>query len=1511
MKVYVSPMMDGEVEIRIPEELQSADFADEYLQIQRLCDEEYDNEIYDKVTVRFLNTLWIDNLAMIQLFLILYKLKQTGKKICFDLEFDTNVTEQMRFVKYMDDYGFLKMMEVLEEDGSKQAYALTDSGYKELEAGNFQSSECFMPFTIIHQREDVAEYIENAVTAFQDRFANQFSEYEKDDFIFQMSVFLQETIGNAFDHGFDDPQDGFCGVMIRHIHRSNIADKRKRSYSGLQNNKKASRPFQSASFTFKNRLQLMGEYNPYRNKIGIRILENYMQIFVSDAGMGLLKSMEISDAKMERNLINEVFQKGRRSTKNVRNTLVGGLGMLYQLLQNQENFISIKGEYNWIQIACSKKQDNNGTLNYVHKSGITSPEVLKGFTIVGYIDCDYKQKRKFFVPVEKDYADRIYRERYILEDMEGIENTDVIDFRKDIPDLSKISFHSDTVLCFAGLNIDKAIWSSKLANGLKKPDEKRKTLILVDIPEREARKYELIFEGFKLNVEKAILLTQSLEVAVFTPGKSGQETMLFFNKGETENYKRSEEGSITQSLYELLKAVRKYESQKFWQTVSESQTLKQMKLFINENVLWNVSGDKGMDGYLDFSQACFDENIRNLLIYQLFRLPGSNDRQKYFESMDRFTEDLCENVNDKLKIPARVKEYLCMQLGSVFVTGTSSKTSKIDVKGDGENEYYYFLHPVNPADAKSKIHALLSWPSEKLANQLFQESCSETKYERLAKTPFLAPQGTAYFARQHYMDIKESIELKPDALYSLLQKDSLWTKRLIKIAHIDMVNYHDYLYLNVVSVFNKHYMESRSNAMYVEENSFDYLLKRMYFALGRSRGESYEKAIESDIQPEYRRIVKGKISQDGIPQTPGLFVYLTDYETMEIVSKLKRFFSDQMQKHIIPIAPVSKKRGSSALLVSPVLMENIREKLQLIEKENPGKETRVTIFIASVTSTKMQRELKHILYRLGAKQIKCLSLVDRQRFPLGSRERESYNSFCKIDLPKIGTENRCKLCLGISRIQELKTGLISPQMQKRCDEILFTWGNAKASDNLYGRGVQPRGCVVSPEIQKRIEEICGQYQINRIEISTDVGLVLFSVENAAITMSVDFLMDCLEDREIGDETKILMISAHLLMFGSEEIVPSDKSYLAQLLYKLLQRQTESNEYTALACTMILAQKKRILEMLHEHYKKYWKWTRFQNTDFIIASVGMLGFVERNHQDGVLSYWVKKSKEEYLDYLYGIFLLTDGNDITRHKTILAKLKDSSICISNMDYISADNDAGFLKTAYQKMPHSYFADPEDYQKKRDNIVSKIEKVKGLLEKAVNGGLERTEKSDLSRQTVEMFRCTSDFNRELFMKSTEEDLNTLRKKLQRVAEQASTYNQNRNINCYVQVIQADGISGTKYFCYLEDLQREILYLMSDFRHGDKQNPMIGEDGEKYDGMVEVKLEESCMRYCFSNHVPEGFSLEVVEKKKELKYNRPTILNLRMIFGRENREPLFEYGLDEGERLFTAKLRIPYLNP
>ena len=1294
--------------------------------------------------------------------------------------------------------------------------------------------------------------------------------------------------------------------MIRYIHRPDPARKGERRYFGLQDNSNASRPFRGPVFTVNNSRQIAEDCNPYRIKTGMKVLENYMQVFVTDVGMGILESMDISDAKMERNLLNEIFQNGKRSPKKVRNTLVGGLGMLYQLLQEKENYISIKGEYNWVQIACAKKKEKFAQPNYTHRNGITSDNVLKGFTVIGYIDCDYERRKDFFMPVPRKTIESIYREEYVLEDMYDIA-ADILDLRGAIPDISEMSFHNSTVLCFAGINISKSIWSNQVANLFRDTKQEKKTLILVDIPDCEARKYELVFHRFKLIVNKVILLTQNLELAVFTPGSGGK---LSYNSKMAEEYANSREGDITNSLYQLLKAVRKNESVKFWKTVSETQQLKESQLFIKENVLWDVEEDREMPGYLDFSQACFDEKIRKILLYQLFRLPVDDNKEKYFESMDRFTEDLCENVNNKLKIVFGEQKFSCVQLGSVYATGISSKGSKVETDNDNVDEYYYFLHPINLEDESIRVNALLLWPSETVVNELFTTNNSEKQFERLAKSPFLAPGGTAYFAGQHYTDIGESIELKPDKLYVLLQKENLWINKMMKIAHINMIDHHDYIYLSAVAVFRKHYMESRFNEKYVEENSFDYLLQKMYIALGRTKRKSFEKSVEEDIQPEYRLIVEGKIHK-AVPTTQGLFIYLTDYETVEIMAKLKAIFSEKMQKNIIPIAPISKKRSSSALLVSPVLMENIKQKIHRLKKESPDDGPRVTIFIASVTSTKLQRELKHILYRLGAKEIKCLSLIDRQRFPLGSREKDSYNSFCKIDLPQLGSENKCKMCMGINCMKELKERLISSDMQKRCEDIIFIWGEVKASDNLYERGIRARWCDFPTNFKLDIERICQQYQISGIDISTDVGLTLFSIENTVITMSVDFLLRCIENKDIDDTVKIIMISAHLFMFGSEEIVSADKYYLAEYLYILLQRQNEANEYTALACITILMQKKSIKKKLHEHYKQTWGTARFQNIDFIIASVGLLETVERSKQDKVLSYWVKKAQEEYLDYLYGIFLMTDGSGVTRHKTTLSQIKEAGRKCSRMDYLSAENDAAFLEEAYQCIPHSYFVVPEDYRTKREDVVEKIKDVRQLLKKALNGAPEDDYRELLAESTVEMFRSASDFNSELFMNSGEKCLHGLRKKLQDIlGNPDNSYNVSKDIKCYVNVIRCDPVHNKKYFCYLEDLQREILYLISDFRHADKSNLMIAENGERYNGIVEVKFEDDCMKYCFTNHVKDDFSCEAVKRKKEVKYNRPTILSLRMLFSGLNNNQIFYYNHNKAEKTFTVELRIPYLN-
>lgn len=1504
MKVQVIYTINKEVEIIMPRELQSKEFADEYLAIQNL-----DTRTFEKVRVLFENTLWIDNLPIMQLFLYIRELKMLGKKIAFMFNVDAEVTEQVRFIKYMEDYGFIKIIEELADDFDNTilAKAYSGKGYKNLIYGDFKSSECFMPFQIISKKEEIAKYIADTTENFNDKFINLYSDYDKDNLIFRMSVFLQEAIGNVFEHAFENPEDAFCGVMIRYIHKNRESKKYlpNRQYLGVQKDRTVSRPFQNATFTIIQHQQLAVNHNPYRNGTGMKVLENYIQIFVTDIGMGLLKSMGLSDAKMERGLINEIFEKGARSDKN-KNTIVGGLGSLYQLLRKKENYISIKAEYNWARIACAVKIDKKDTLPYVHKTGILSDNVLKGFTVVGYIDCDDERKKDFFMPVPRETIENIYQEEYILSDMGNIQDTNVIDFRFGIPDLANIKIQGDTVLCLVGQNIEKALWCNKIPKLLEHKDSNKTTLILADIPEREMRKYELIFEEFDINVTRAVLLTNSLKLAVFERKKGG----LFFSKLATEHYQKTRNQGVDKSLYCLLRAIRKYDSQLFWQTVYIVQKTKEAKLFVKGKVDWDSERKNPMDSYLDFSQACFDEKIKNILLNQLYRVPNCGEYDNYFISMDRFTEDLCENVNGKLKVPLGEKDNMHICLGSVYVTGTSSKKSKIDVKGREEREYYCFMHPLIDFCDGSRIKALLMWPSKEIIETLFGEFGDVDTLKRLAKTPFLAPSGATYFSQQHYKDIKESIGLKVDELYSVLQEEPLWTSRLIKIAHIDMLSYDDYVYLNARAIFNKHYMESRYCMKYTERNSFDYLLKQMYIALGKSKRKSFQKAIEVDIQPAHAKIVCGKMNQVDIPYEQGLFVYLTDYETMEIISKFKEIFSEEMQKRIIPIAPISKKRGSSALLLSPILMENIKEKLQKISQNNPEQETRVTIFMATVTSTTLQRELKHILYRLGAKKIKCISLVDRQRFPLGSREKESYNSFCKVDLPHLGSEDKCKLCIGINKLNDLKNRLLSTELQKRCAQIVTVWGKVKASDNLHEKGVRVQHVKLSQELEQEVSNICKEYQIERIVLNTDVGIVLFAIEHTAITMCIDFLMKCLEDKKLSDNVKILLITAHLVLFSGEEIVPADKYYLVRYLYELLQCQNDSNAYTGLACIIILAQNEKVKELLHKHYKEHWKYEHFNNVDFIIASVGLTIARRKEERDCMLDYWVKKSEEVSFDYMYGICLFTDGNRKTRHRTMLARAGESGWKMSRMDFLSANNDAAFLDMAYRYLPYSYFEKPNECQEKKDILLEKIKNVNVMLEKAIKTDLTSEERQELSGKVNDMFLYASNFNAEIFMNTDETYRLKLSNKLQELVEKNKIENTDKNITCHINYIQYQQEYGRKFFCYTEDLQREISYLLYDFRYADKENLIQADNQESYHGIVEVIFEKDYMRYCFKNHVREDFDFMSVKKVKELKYNRPTIVSLQMMWSQSSGGHLFDYSYDGSHKIFTVELRIPYFN-
>ena len=1486
MKIEVTKIWD-DVEIVMPKELQSNTYSTELMKVQDLlsCPPK-------KITVFFTSVLWIDNLVMIHFMVLLKRLELAGSRISFKIDINTQDIEQLRFVKYLDDYGFIKTMKGMSvefEDNSE--WDNIEDVQRRLAIGNFEASEPFMPFEFFTEITNIKNYISRVNEKINHMFSNSFSVYEKESIMFKVSLFLQETIGNIFEHAYDNDPVG--GVMIRFIHNPDKKEREQkhRKYWLLNENYEASEGFRKENFTY-HQLKNLAKFNPYRNESGMKVLEKYLQVFVVDAGKGILRSLGVTDRHEERNLLNDIFEKGKRSEKRKKktNTSIGGLRMIYDIFCENENYISVKGEYSWNRFFCGHSYRNKREIPPIY--GEDTERRLSGLAIIGCIDCEYSENAHKEKWETIDKSSHLYSGKILLCDKTSDRHIDILDFRfGDRVDMSNLSH--DCILCFVGKNMDKSFLSHEILNAVPFDQRKQKKLVIVDIPDRETMKYELIFEGMTKTFHKVILVTQKLKIAVFLD--TGERKGLKFNEKATNNFIKKDSDDIADSAYGLLRLIRKNDSELFWSRISEIQKEKDVKLFINGMVGWNLEGGE-MNGYIDFEQACIDEKIRELLEYQMIRVLSLE--RNYFVSIDRFTEDLCENVNSQLKgVPEKIatKEQR-IYLGSIFVTGTIRRDMIDDGEAERIREYYCLSH----SHTSQKINALLLWPSQKLLDEWFGKYEYEKKFSRLGRTSFLAEGGTDYFAVRHYKDIGTSVYLQPADMYQVLQENSLWAPRFMKIAHFDRIDYHDYILINVPAIFKKHYIESKNSREYIENNCFDYLFRQMYIALGGGNTNG----VECNLNNMKKSEVINKIDRSEISEDQGVFIYLADYETIEVISKLEPYFSEEVRKRIIPIAPVIRKRRAAALLVSPVLMDNISVKIGNLKNTNPSKKVRATIFIATVTSTRLQSELKHILYRLGADSVYCLSVIDRQRFPLGSRKKNSYLSFSKLDLPELRSAERCQMCNGISELKILSKLLISPELTKRCDEIIKIWEAVKQSDSYYNFGVKVRSLVLSEGMSEYIEHICDLYGIKTITISTDIGLILFAIENMVITMYPEFLNYCLKESSLDDETKILLVAAHLMLFDENELGKIYKQSLLKKLYELLQKQKNSSPYTALACVVLVAQTPHSKQSLHQYYKKEWKLAHFNNIDFIITSIECLKCTDENEQDPILRYWFKS--DDASDYLYGIFLFTDGNSRTRHGTILSRMREVGRTFQSMDYISAYNDASFLQTAYSEIPNSYLANPEQFVSYRKDMETQLGEIKELLSEGAEGKLKKDKMKELSDKINSMFNKAEIFNEELFM-STEYSRVKLRKKVQEIAEQVT---EQYSLDVFTDYIEYDEANGIKYFCFPEDLRREIAFLIGDFRHADRVNSIKLSNGHSYDGVIDIIFKEKYMLYQFRNRVKQGFSLEKMTKEKNLKMNRPTVISLKRLLGAE-RNTLFHFDLDpENSQILLVELKIPYLH-
>lgn len=1490
---------NGMVNIILPKELQSHFFADKFNEIQQVLSIKQSD-----ICVNFENTIWVDHLPLLYLFVFL---KKQYDKYMTPIQFvmsQDNHIEKIRFMKYLYDYGFTELMQEIGTFNSDNELAVVyeTGNIRSLEKGDFKASECLVPVHFI-TKGGIGKYICEVCERIDIKIGMFLTKYEKEELLFKTSVFIQEVAGNVFEHAYVPEENPYCCLLIRMVHNYEEKNRWKvvREYPVFDEDTGVSKEFKLAKFKYTNYINIIKK-NPYRNINAYQTMGMYLQIFVVDIGMGFLQSIDENiEPKKERELLNYIFSKGKRKLKQKRNTYIGGLGMLYQLLCNDGDYISVKGEYNWINIFCGLDRTRVDTLLYVHEQGLYETNILRGVSVIGNIGVRNVYKASNYTEIPRDYLKGFYEN--LTETEKDQERIQAVDYRFN--NNMELMWESDKeiFLVFATPNMSKELWTNKIVQKLDGMDATQGiNLIIVDIPEDESYKYEMIFDKMRTAVNKVILMTRHLSVAIYTLSETKR---LHYSKAQNDRFiENTTTKSCIKSFMYLLNTIRSIESKEFWRTVVQEQTKNNIKLCLPGKVKWNFDDDSVMNGYLDFSQVSYNRPLRERLLYQLYRVYGYVKKDIYFEYMDRFTEDICEYINGNERI-LQGNAYQKVSLGSVYVTGTSSKNTKlIEEKENTELQFYFFNHP----DSGANIKALLLWLLPSVCVKGFAEKSDEKNYERVGKTPYVAVGGNEYFASRHY-DSEGSILLSPDATYNYLQVDSLWRNKFLKFGHFDLIDHHDYIFINTLVMFNKSRMENHKLEKYIDESLYDYHIYNLYNAVGMSE-DKLEKSVKTDIQPEYQKVIKEKFAEKGVERDKGLFLYITDYETMEIISAAQNIFSDECMKRIMPIAPIIKKRVSSALLLSPILMDNISEKIEELKKANTSGKVDVAIFSATIASPERQREIKHILKKLGANEINSLSLVDRQRFPLGSREKSTYKAFCKIDLPGIGKQATCKLCVGIENIGDLEKKIIISDLRKRCEKIKYIWRSVKTTDNFFDAGVPARTINLPILIKGNIEAISSKYKLdNSIEITSDIALVIFSLENTAITLSIDFLKSCLEEN-LDDYTKILLIVAHLISFGEVEITQSDRYELAEELYRLLQGQKESNEYTSLASIVLLAQEKIFKNKLHRYYKEYFRRKHFMNVDFIVCNLGLMIAVDKQNRDQELFYWLKQDREEIL---YGIFLFTCSNCLSRHTTILVHLKEYGWTTSHHDFISAYNDSTFLEEAYKTLPITYFHEPDSSKEQKKEIIEKILKVKNHLKQIVASREDpnNSERIALAMEIVDMLNICNNFNKPLFKKVDNSMAIQFTQELRDIAGEVES---EIAVSCNVKNIDCRHIVDDRWFYFTEDIRREIYYLMKDFRHAKSQEPIIKRGDKEYHGSLEIIFDDDYMIYQFKNNASSDLLIDRVKKQKSLKANRPSILTIkrlnRLASNISTKKEEFHFEFDENDKVFIAELRIPYLH-
>lgn len=1539
--IYDYSVCDEGLDIRLPEKLTSVDFFESFYELQI----QLETQTFKRITIDLSECIWADVIALGTFLLMLNKAKDLyDPDIQFVLMSDKYELEHARFCYFMQQDGFL---EKCAELGSKDKKSAEDLFWKmKQEISNnyninlfydtkYDLNQCIYPYHIIVEEgwnkhdEEFEKYIKQAL-------GGKLSQIDWERLINKAITFLQEAIENAFEHAYDkENKHKYCGVYIR-LEKSTYSIKNtnvSRNYNG----KLSSADKKLGAIEYK---KVIDKLTPYA--VASEEYDEMLVIYVMDIGNGMLKAFGEIDKGRDRSIIENIFSNGLRSSKKGKNSKAGGLYMINGLFAEYKDCLAIKSDLNWNRFCCSLKRETFYPPSYISKEGKYAINLVHGFDIIGYIGIggmggDAEQN---FV----SFHDDIMQET--SQAMDILLGTDIkSDFNREPYDITVLEQRFGLNKCipnngFQILVLPPCFLSRKEIFDITKKlkEDVKEDLIIGDIPDRELFKYIQYFQKNEIKLRKVILISQSLRCSVLI--KYDKE--IRYSRDETFRFMQGERSKtrVIYSFRDYCSFIKEYDSKLMWEIIAREQVNKGSKIYINGDVKWTK--DKNLHGYLDFSQVSAISVCNDLCIRQLRRLQGIYPRPIYFRNADRFTDELCERANQEMDNMSRNQP---VYISSVFVTGTSIEDTLLF---QNNQCIYFFDHSFESGDRRT----MFVWPdNEQWIHTNFPQTC--TGYERIGKTPFIAYKGKCYYMERHYRDLGNVYEIGAPETYELLQEMDGISKDIVKMGHLEQENQHDFLSINIMALLRKAKIQGQTNPEY-KANCWDYLLCEFLFSLTQriqQKGELIQEYFSGEENyckckakkaAEYAR--RKKFGRKAIKQV-GIIVFINDFQTAFVAEELKREFSFNLQERIISLPPLLHHRTATSLLISPLLIEQLETTVKKYMDED-NSTVSVTIFSVMTLSTKQRKELKHILYQVGASEVSTLTLIDRQRFILGSKySNKTFRAYMRMDLPSLENPNACLLCQGSRLLEKFQQNVNCSILVDRIACILREWHCAKPSDHTQGLGIDLHHIEFSEKLADEIKQMCNQYNIAAISISTNFGLALFAIESIVITLDTCFLSSCLSDGKLDKHTKMLMIITFLLYFNNYEITETIQTTLCSLLFCYLKEERRGSALSALAVLALITQKKEIRRMIYQKFcSEEFNKIKVKCLDYFLLCLYLYAEFETEFEiKYAFKVYLKPDEISIPDKIYGVSLLTNYKSLHQHSRTLIRIKERGKDFTFFDYVEAQNAVEYLEKSYKSLPNTIFHDSNQMDRILLTIHGSLQSLKDELICIINEKRYTSNPPDELVKKVETFlENAMDLNGLLLCDAyndedgEEHSCLNIKNRLEQLAVEVRNelcINKKDFCDFNVKVIQPKYLEKklpNRWFYFYYDIMEEIRYLIGDMRHaGSTKLPNIlenniwekGEQDNCYTGFVRVDFLDtmsSYMEISFINYIDEDESIERIRRVKNTKIGRPTMLDFPILNQRMNIMDNPSYEIVEanseknnfGKRIIKATLKIPYID-